>query len=100
MQNELKRIQQAMEITFVYVTHDQEEALAMSDTVVVMDGGQPPLLLAAGELADTPLVKALQVDDLQHLQNTLVYFLLRQLDFFSVLTFPQKSSIIFPAIYS
>ena len=40
MQNELKRIQQAMEITFVYVTHDQEEALAMSDTVVVMDGGQ------------------------------------------------------------
>ena len=40
MQNELKRIQKAMEITFVYVTHDQEEALAMSDTVVVMDGGK------------------------------------------------------------
>jgi len=40
MQNELKRIQQAMEITFIYVTHDQEEALAMSDTVVVMDGGR------------------------------------------------------------
>ena len=40
MQNELKRIQQAMEITFVYVTHDQEEALAMSDTVVVMDKGK------------------------------------------------------------
>ena len=40
MQNELKRIQKAMEITFVYVTHDQEEALAMSDTVVVMDGGR------------------------------------------------------------
>jgi len=40
MQNELKRIQQAMGITFVYVTHDQEEALAMSDTVVVMDSGR------------------------------------------------------------
>ena len=40
MQNELKRIQQALEITFVYVTHDQEEALAMSDTVVVMDAGR------------------------------------------------------------
>ena len=40
MQNELKRIQKAMEITFVYVTHDQEEALAMSDTMVVMDGGR------------------------------------------------------------
>ncbi|MBE6940913.1 MAG: ABC transporter ATP-binding protein [Ruminococcaceae bacterium] len=40
MQNELKRIQQAMGITFVYVTHDQEEALSMSDTVVVMDRGR------------------------------------------------------------
>ena len=40
MQNELKRIQQEMGITFIYVTHDQEEALAMSDTVVVMDGGR------------------------------------------------------------
>ncbi len=40
MQNELKRIQKAMEITFVYVTHDQEEALTMSDTVVVMDSGR------------------------------------------------------------
>ena len=39
MQNELKRIQQAMGITFIYVTHDQEEALTMSDTVVVMDKG-------------------------------------------------------------
>ena len=40
MQNELKRIQQAMGITFVYVTHDQEEALTMSDTIVVMDKGK------------------------------------------------------------
>ncbi|MBR7081293.1 MAG: ABC transporter ATP-binding protein [Oscillospiraceae bacterium] len=39
MQSELKRIQQAMGITFIYVTHDQEEALAMSDTVVVMNEG-------------------------------------------------------------
>ena len=40
MQSELKRIQQTMGITFIYVTHDQEEALAMSDTVVVMDEGK------------------------------------------------------------
>ena len=40
MQSELKRIQQQMGITFIYVTHDQEEALAMSDTVVVMDRGR------------------------------------------------------------
>ena len=40
MQNELKRIQQATGITFIYVTHDQEEALSMSDTIVVMDKGR------------------------------------------------------------
>ena len=40
MQTELRRIQQQLELTFVYVTHDQEEALTMSDTVVVMNGGQ------------------------------------------------------------
>lgn len=39
MQIELKRIQQQVGITFVYVTHDQEEALTMSDTIVVMDQG-------------------------------------------------------------
>jgi spermidine/putrescine transport system ATP-binding protein len=39
MQLELKRLQREMDITFVYVTHDQEEALTMSDTVVVMNGG-------------------------------------------------------------
>ena len=40
MQSELKRIQQQLGITFIYVTHDQEEALAMSDTIVVMDQGK------------------------------------------------------------
>ncbi len=40
MQIELKNIQQRMGITFVYVTHDQEEALSMSDVVVVMDNGE------------------------------------------------------------
>lgn len=39
MQNELLRIQRQMGITFIYVTHDQEEALTMSDTVVVMKNG-------------------------------------------------------------
>lgn len=40
MQAELKNIQKSLGITFIYVTHDQEEALSMSDTVVVMDGGK------------------------------------------------------------
>ena len=39
MQIELKRIQQRLGITFIYVTHDQEEALTMSDTIVVMNSG-------------------------------------------------------------
>ncbi|MBE6928709.1 MAG: ABC transporter ATP-binding protein [Clostridia bacterium] len=40
MQLELKKIQQHLGITFIYVTHDQEEALTMSDTVVVMNKGR------------------------------------------------------------
>lgn len=40
MQAELKRIQQKVGITFIFVTHDQEEALTMSDTIAVMNGGK------------------------------------------------------------
>ncbi|MBQ6848014.1 MAG: ABC transporter ATP-binding protein [Clostridia bacterium] len=40
MQKELKKIQQQLGITFVFVTHDQEEALTMSDRVIVMDDGK------------------------------------------------------------
>ncbi len=40
MQLELKSMQQQLGITFIYVTHDQEEALTMSDTIAVMNGGR------------------------------------------------------------
>lgn len=40
MQHELKKLQQSLGITFIYVTHDQEEALTMSDTIVVMSEGE------------------------------------------------------------
>src|SRR2546428_9533094 len=40
MQVELKRIQQEVGITFIYVTHDQEEAMTMSDRIAVMNGGR------------------------------------------------------------
>lgn len=40
MQSELKKIQRKTGITFIFVTHDQEEALSMSDTVIVMDKGK------------------------------------------------------------
>ena len=39
MQWELKQIQQKTNTTFIYITHDQEEALTMSDTIVVMNNG-------------------------------------------------------------
>ena len=54
LQIELKRIQNEIGITFVYVTHDQEEALAMSDRVVVMNQGRIEQLGPPGEIYDTP----------------------------------------------
>jgi spermidine/putrescine transport system ATP-binding protein len=54
LQIELKRIQESVGITFVYVTHDQEEALAMSDRVVVMNGGRIEQLGPPREIYDVP----------------------------------------------
>ena len=54
LQIELKRIQEEIGITFVYVTHDQEEALAMSDRVVVMNAGRIEQIGAPREIYDTP----------------------------------------------
>jgi len=54
LQIELKRIQEEIGITFVYVTHDQEEALAMSDRVVVMNGGRIEQIGVPGEIYDRP----------------------------------------------
>jgi ABC-type Fe3+/spermidine/putrescine transport system ATPase subunit len=54
LQIELKRIQSEIGITFVYVTHDQEEALAMSDRVAVMNHGRIEQLGPPGEIYDSP----------------------------------------------
>ena len=54
LQIELKRIQERVGITFVYVTHDQEEALAMSDRVAVMNGGRIEQLGLPREIYDAP----------------------------------------------
>src|SRR5438094_4025904 len=51
----LKRIQHELGTTFVYVTHDQEEALAMSDRIAVMNGGQVEQLGAPREIYERPL---------------------------------------------
>ena len=55
MQGELKNIQQSLGITFLYVTHDQEEALSMSDTVVVMDGGRIQQIGSPQDVYNEPL---------------------------------------------
>ena len=57
MQLELKRIQREVGITFVYVTHDQEEALTMSDRLVVMDAGRIEQLGSPRELYERPATR-------------------------------------------
>jgi spermidine/putrescine transport system ATP-binding protein len=54
MQLELKRIQHDLGTTFVYVTHDQEEALAMSDRIAVMNGGQVEQIGSPREMYEHP----------------------------------------------
>ncbi|MFJ8046080.1 ABC transporter ATP-binding protein [Kitasatospora sp. NPDC096147] len=54
MQLELKRIQTEVGITFVHVTHDQEEAMTMADTIAVMNGGRVEQLGAPADLYENP----------------------------------------------
>ena len=54
MQIELKTVQHAVGITFLFVTHDQEEALTMSDRIAVMNGGRIMQIGTPSEIYDTP----------------------------------------------
>jgi len=54
LQVELKRIQQEVGITFIYVTHDQDEALTMSDRIAVMDGGRILQIGPPNDVYDDP----------------------------------------------
>ena len=78
MQNELKDIQKKTGITFIYVTHDQEEALSMSDTVVVMANGEiqqigtpidiynePVNAFVADFIGESNILDGVMVDDLR-----------------------------------
>ncbi len=55
MQNELKKIQKQTGITFIYVTHDQEEALSMSDVVVVMADGEIQQIGTPADIYNEPV---------------------------------------------
>ena len=76
MQTELKRIQSEIGITFIYVTHDQEEALTMSDTIVVMNGGiiqqigtpvdiynEPKNAFVADFIGESNIIDGLMIED-------------------------------------
>ena len=76
MQIELKRIQQKLGITFIFVTHDQEEALTMSDTIVVMNKGEiqqmgspediynePANSFVAKSIGESNIVDGIMLDD-------------------------------------
>ena len=78
MQNELKKIQKQTGITFIYVTHDQEEALSMSDVVVVMSEGkiqqigsptdiynEPENAFVADFIGESNIVDGIMNDDLK-----------------------------------
>ena len=54
LQLELKALQHDLGITFVHVTHDQEEAMTMADTIAVMNGGRVEQLGAPAELYERP----------------------------------------------
>jgi spermidine/putrescine transport system ATP-binding protein len=57
MQSELRHLNRSVGITFIYVTHDQEEALTMSDRIAVMNGGHVLQLGTASEIYDTPTTR-------------------------------------------
>ena len=57
MQLELKQLQRELEVTFIYVTHDQEEALTMSDRIVVMNKGRIEQVGTAHEIYERPQTK-------------------------------------------
>ena len=76
LQTELKKIQKEVGITFVFVTHDQEEALSMSDTVVVMNEGtiqqigtpidiynEPENRFVAGFIGESNIIEGVMIKD-------------------------------------
>ena len=73
MQVELKRIQRDVGITFIVVTHDQEEAMAMADRIAVMEAGRIDQLAIPSEIYDKPATPFVAdfIGDMNHLEGTL-----------------------------
>jgi len=86
MQVELKNMQQRLGITFLYVTHDQEEALTMSDTIVVLKDGviqqvgtptdvynEPKNPFVADFIGESNIIPVIMLDDFKVRMNGVVY---------------------------
>ena len=73
MQVELKTIQREIGITFIVVTHDQEEAMAMADRIAVMEAGRIDQLAPPSEIYDRPATPFVAdfIGDMNHLEGTL-----------------------------
>ena len=73
MQVELKRIQRDVGITFIVVTHDQEEAMAMADRIAVMNAGHIDQLAAPSEVYDRPATPFVAdfIGEMNHFEGTL-----------------------------
>jgi spermidine/putrescine ABC transporter ATP-binding subunit len=73
MQVELKRIQRDVGITFIVVTHDQEEAMAMADRIAVMEAGRIDQLAEPSEIYDRPATPFVAdfIGEMNHLEGTL-----------------------------
>ena len=90
MQLELKEIQQQTEKTFIYVTHDQEEALTMSDRVVVMNNGVIEQIGTPEEVYNEP-VNAFVADFIGEGTNTPVDVVIRPEDV--IITTPEQGQL-------
>jgi ABC-type Fe3+/spermidine/putrescine transport system ATPase subunit len=77
LRGELKRIQERFHTTMIYITHDQEEAFALSDRIMVMDHGTIQQLDTPGEIIQnpaTPFVREFVIDNLRLKINSLVKY--------------------------
>ena len=91
MREEIRRIQQSAKVTTVYVTHDQEEALSISDQIAVMSAGKVDQIGSPDEIYENP--KTIHVADFIGQANFLTCALEKKDNDSFVLTFPSKEKV-------
>ena len=81
MRDELKKIQKKFNSTMIYVTHDQEEAFAMSDRIMILQNGEISQIDTPENICDNPsndYVKSFVLDNLQAKVNSLSRYIMRK----------------------